>query len=986
MSGTDFLRSIQAELERSKASVPGATAPRGTWPIGTPDSSARQQHTSLLVTPASRHAGGRLTPQPNPSILGGYERRLEAEAGYSFRSSPLTATSGRPAAAAGAAPAAVLSSHAGVVTTRFTPRDPSPFRGAGGSSFHGTAAAGGSRRPASAAAGAGIGSPLKKPSLLEQHMLAQQAPAAQAKAIAASAAAAGSPFYRPSPAAAKLAGSGALADGTSPRRATLQEQLRQLQLDCSRTAAQNSTAVASSAAATLLARPSSQLQMQQDFRIRAYPGSSAAPAVAQAARPAAPGTEAASSGGGSPARAAVAAVEELQQQEQAADWRPSSAASSPAGKRLAAEQAAGDSPRGTIVLLSRINELEAQLQLERMKSQEAAAAAEGLQEQCDQLQQRAAQQAGAVEAAHLRAAEAEARATEAMQEAAALRGDVQRRQSVHSDSIDSIARMQAVGQVQRQENEELRQRVAQLSEAWDQENAHVTRLQHQLQDMLATAGSSESQVAERLRRAEEEWEQRLQEVRQQAQEEQRELASRCQMLAIEKVAQEQAARQAAARQQAAEERCAVAEQRWRQLAADMDAVAADSEGQDQQLLAARQQAEAAGDAVRQLRRQLQEQQQHCEGLEAALAGEQERSSSIAARAETAEAAQHGLGSHVKATHTQMKRLQDQLAGAQRQCRQLQDENEELRQAHTTSQASYEHQLTSMQGRLAEMEQERDQLRQHLAKATADFEAQLQASGQHRQQVAALQQAALSAQVQREALESRLAQLECQLQEARQAAAAAEDRLAKAGRNGSGASPLRDVVTGLRMELQEKDLQLMQACRTLRRMHEDLSRERGKAQELQKQAVELDDLQRDSSDAFSLRQQLAAAQHAEAQARREVQQLRKQAAAPASHANSQEDGGDMSPRSSSSSGMSGGASPARHGASRAAPGRLDAATRELQAARQEIERLKGERDRVRGELEERDTEVMQLQGQLVMLQQQVKDEDNWLSPLPDPYDR
>lgn len=185
----------------------------------------------------------------------------------------------------------------------------------------------------------------------------------------------------------------------------------------------------------------------------------------------------------------------------------------------------------------------------------------------------------------------------------------------------------------------------------------MTRLQHQLQDMLATAGSSESQVAERLRRAEEEWEQRLQEVRQQAQEEQRELASRCQMLAIEKVAQEQAARQAAARQQAAEERCAVAEQRWRQLAADMDAVAADSEGQDQQLLAARQQAEAAGDAVRQLRRQLQEQQQHCEGLEAALAGEQERSSSIAARAETAEAAQHGLGSHVKATHTQMKRLQ-----------------------------------------------------------------------------------------------------------------------------------------------------------------------------------------------------------------------------------------------------------------------------------------------------------------------------------------
>jgi hypothetical protein len=39
---------------------------------------------------------------------------------------------------------------------------------------------------------------------------------------------------------------------------------------------------------------------------------------------------------------------------------------------------------------------------------------------------------------------------------------------VHSDSIDSITRVQAVSQVQRQELEELRQQAAQLNLAWEQ--------------------------------------------------------------------------------------------------------------------------------------------------------------------------------------------------------------------------------------------------------------------------------------------------------------------------------------------------------------------------------------------------------------------------------------------------------------------------------------------------------------------------------------
>ena len=94
-----------------------------------------------------------------------------------------------------------------------------------------------------------------------------------------------------------------------------------------------------------------------------------------------------------------------------------------------------------------------------------------------------------------------------------------------------------------------------------------------------------------------------------------------------------------------------------------------------------------------------------------------------------------------------------------------------------------------------------------------------------------------------------------------------------------------------------------------------------------QAVELDDLQRECSEAYTMRQQLASAQQAEAQLRQQVAQLQRQAAAAG--------GSDLSPRSSGSSDS---VSPPRT-AGRAAPtvlqGRLDAATRELSAAKQEV---------------------------------------------------
>ena len=183
------------------------------------------------------------------------------------------------------------------------------------------------------------------------------------------------------------------------------------------------------------------------------------------------------------------------------------------------------------------------------------------------------------------------------------------------------------------------------------------RLQQQLREALAAAGSSQGQQEERLRQAEAEWGQRLQDAQQQAQQVRGQLDSRCQMLAIEKVAHEQAAKQAAAKQAAAEERCEAAEARWRQLAAELDAAAAGSTGQGSQLQAARQQAEAAGEAARQLRRQLAQQQERCEELEAVIEGERERSRGQAARAETAEVAQQGLGSSVKAAHVRLQPLQ-----------------------------------------------------------------------------------------------------------------------------------------------------------------------------------------------------------------------------------------------------------------------------------------------------------------------------------------
>ncbi|KAL4444065.1 hypothetical protein ABPG75_011802 [Micractinium tetrahymenae] len=1079
--------------------IPRGAAPAGPALDGTP-------HSSLLATPASRHTGGRLTHQPSPSVLGPYERRLEADAGLR-----------RPLEAAPPAGG-----------SRFTPRssaaarDPSPFRvaqqlapplqqpqqhsmltaGRGFASIRPATGAGDSSNAAASsfAVGAsfetGFSSPARKPSgmLLEQ----QAAPLSARGKVAASAAADPLAAYSPLPAKAATAADPLAAHLSSTARAaatvadslaayrpasaakggamvappnstaSVQARLQQMQRACERTAQRNSAAVASSAGLGALAPsawhslqqgqgsllPSAQVQQllerqqqrQPDFYISAaFPGSRAGGAAVTAAQAApamvdgvcsskfgssrlaashvataAAATEGADEdGGGSPAAVGVRLGPVFdampvggckQQSRTAAEAaaQPQAGGSLGSSGPLSNQQTAQHSvpAANTAVLVSRLNELEAQLQMERMRSQDAAAGSSELQKRCEELRQRLQQQIEAAEAADQRARVAEQQAHEASEQAASLREEVQRRQSVHSDGVESITRLQAVSQVQRQENEELRQRLQQLGEAWEQENAHVNRLQKRLAETMATAGSGEAEAAARLRQAEAEAERRLREAAEKAQQAEQELASRCQMLAIEKVAHEQAAKQAAAKAAAAEERAAAAEARCRQLAADLDGASA---GQGQQLAAARRQAEAAVETACKLQQELLEQRQRCQELEAALQGERERSSSQVERAKAAEQAQQGLGVHVKASHARLQQLQDQLAEAKHEVQRLEEQNDELRSSHLASNRAFEAQVSSLEGQLAEAQADREQLGRRLDRTTADLDAQLAAAGQQRQQLAAAQQAerelraaleaaeasaaqssrqALALQSKCEQLESGQAQLVAELTEAKQRAAAAEDRLAKSGR--AGGSPLQELVSGLRQELQEKDLQLMQ-------MHEDLSRERSKAQELQKQvldqAVELDEAQRDASDVFGLRQQLASAQQAESHLRQQLAQLRQQLAASASAGGSGgggDAGDDLSPRGSVRSGQSGGSScssPARlgSGAQRTSlSGRLDMVSRELAAARQEIERLKEDRDRLRDELDARDSEVMTLQGQLGMLRNQVADEANWLSPLPDPY--
>lgn len=343
----EAISQIRARLALGRREGDGFSAsPFGTAPATgfAPDAVS---HSSLLATPASRHMGGRLTHQPSPSVLGAYERRLEADVGLR-----------RPFPAAG--------------SSRSTPRstasacDRSPFPGAhqpasarqqpqhhstltGGSALASTQSVlggGGSSSGAArgSAVGAGLGADLSSarkqgssmllerqgaPQLLTAKGASAADPLAAYRPLAAKAAAAADPLaayrspnsqtaaaaaaairtdalaaYRP--ASAVKASTAAAAPGSY---ATVQARLRHMQQDCQHTAERNSALAASAGPLGVAATksqnsaqqgfplPSLQLQQllerqkrqQPDFLISAaFPGSSAGCAASPAAQAASP--------------------------------------------------------------------------------------------------------------------------------------------------------------------------------------------------------------------------------------------------------------------------------------------------------------------------------------------------------------------------------------------------------------------------------------------------------------------------------------------------------------------------------------------------------------------------------------------------------------------------------------------------------------------------------------------------------------------------
>ena len=442
-------------------------------------------HASLLATPASRTAGGRLTQPPCLATLSSYERGLEAAAGYSR--SPAQRPGAPTTAASPALPAG-----------RFTPRDPSPFRPQHAQPAlqrAATAAPDLARALGGSSSLGGVGgSPahlLRKPSLLDRHVASLGAGTSGRTGAKAP----GHDLLSPLGQCRASLRAGAGAD-------SLQDAMQRMQLSLSRTAAANSAAAAASHAGVAASplRPAGSLQagqraQQADFRIpAAFPGSRpgaghATPGGSTAAQPPVPAAAAlsgAASEGSDGGEVAVSmrltpmfeavspgSSSSAPGQPAAFDWtsprHPAAAAAQPTGWL---EQSAA-SP-SSAVLASRVNELEAQvgheccwrayllpirfhqrlpvllgmlawklywalhgrradtvlaprlpppvpllrlqLQMERMRAQEAAATKEDLQQQLGELRQRVQAQAKAAEAAQLRAAQAEQRRVEAAQQ------------------------------------------------------------------------------------------------------------------------------------------------------------------------------------------------------------------------------------------------------------------------------------------------------------------------------------------------------------------------------------------------------------------------------------------------------------------------------------------------------------------------------------------------------------------------------------------
>ncbi|GAB4818420.1 hypothetical protein N2152v2_005466 [Parachlorella kessleri] len=657
------------------------------------------------------------------------------------------------------------------------------------------------------------------------------------------------------------------------------------------------------------------------------------------------------------------------------------------------QQTAGVPNAECSILESRVRELQAQLRLKDIEHQRTVSMAVELRKERDTLQERLEQTNGEVDRLQQRCQQAEMQRLEQEQAAAEQRETLRGREAAHHASAAALSRAHEELEAERSGAEGLREQIRMMETAAEQNRQEALQLRAAMQDAnRASAGSTAS------------LQQRLSDLSAENQQLQSQYSlSQVEVLALQRQAE------------GAEARCRHAEARCRQLESELQSAEHGGLDKDSRLEDAAQQVSALQQRVRSLTDQLSLATEQYERAQQALQQERQANQHQRVHATASQQSEAALTS-------QMKSMAAQIQGLQREAADLKAANADLRSQLVTEKSSMQDELSSLEQHATRLQEERDQLHGTANRALRDLEAkvqqveqqrreakQLQADNralqealrQHQAEVAMQSQQAAALQGQVEALEVEAAQLQQQLRESKQRCAELEASLAKsAASQGPQSSSLRDVVGSVRSELAEKDLQLVAAA-------EEVAAERGHVQELQRQvldqAMELEELQQQQSEAFSLRQQLAAARQSEAQLKKRAGELAQLLSALQQQ---QQQGGTGGGGGSVS--QSGAASPAHStGSSRAvrvpqqaaaagSPGRSaggaaqhpadnsrqgDAGPSGLEALdsarlRQKLARLEAERDQLAAQCEARDAEVMQLQGQVRILQSQA-DAESWL---------
>eukprot|EP00887_Chlorella_sp_A99_P001220 scaffold14.g1220.t1 len=621
------------------------------------------------------------------------------------------------------------------------------------------------------------------------------------------------------------------------------------------------------------------------------------------------------------------------------------------------------------LLLSRITELEAQIKARGVQVLEERSTFHSLQQQLAAVQQDADGQRDSLAAAREAQARAEVQRADAEAAVAALRKEVGRRRSAAAGSTEAVTRLQAVGEVQRAENEELRAEVRRLSALLDEQLARVAQLQTSLIQSQNCASSSAGALAAQLEALGAQHARQLEEAAARRAAEAAAQERRAQLAELELAAARREAEGAGAERAALGARSAELQREL--VAAQRGALDAEARAEEAEARAADATARAA-----QLQDALAAAREEGAAAQAALGDERARAGLQLRHASAAQQSEAALTAQLKALAAQLQQLQAEAAALRMEKASWQVElDQQVAGARAAAQAA----LAAAEGRAAAAAAERDELAARLGRSREEVAAQARAVEEQRAAMAQLQAAygqlqvavreheacimarnkqVAELQAEGDAAGREAAQLRQQLHECKQALAAAEDRLAKAGGGrGLGGSPLREMVAALQNELYEREAALAQA-------QEDLGRERARSAELQRQllqqAVEIDDTQIELSEALTTKQQLAVTQKAEAQLRRRLAELQLQLNVP------RDGGGEAA------------AAGAQQGEQAAAEAAAATAQREAAAARDEAARLRAELARLREECEGREVEVMRLQGEVRMLQQQATDAENWLT--------